>query len=214
MLGNTKGAKKPVQEKYKVIVEWINPRTHRPAPSNRMGLSLPEMLQTWTSFSNDDGEQNYYFDDLDSAQEFVELATKQYADDPQYFVLNNDGELEKDEDGDPIVAWVPSFAILSYKLGAPGKQLFSVSFTRSFSFQVLANDENEVLENLGQLEEAAFKAAVEYGLEPDELCVGEHPWAEVDKDENLYELTLKTGITQQSLENVGYGQFGIEGDVV
>ena len=96
-----------------VSVEWTSP-SGRMAPSDRL-LSLGEydgsVSGDWSFLAFDGDYNRYLFGSLEEARAFKREVQAAYQKNPQYFVIDDDGNVVRDRDGDSIVAWEPDLSI-------------------------------------------------------------------------------------------------------
>ena len=96
-----------------VNVEWTSP-SGRMAPSDRL-LSLGEydgsVSGNWEFLAFDGDYNRYLFGSLEEARTFKHEVQAAYQKNPQYFVIDDGGNVVRDRDGDPIVAWEPYLSI-------------------------------------------------------------------------------------------------------
>jgi hypothetical protein len=103
------------QHKFMVEVFWAKPGGGPLANSTKM-LSLNEEVEAlqfeipWIAYSFDWIER-YLFESSEQAKNFKTQVDKLYAKNPRYFVIDDEGNVVKDEDGEPIVAWEPFITI-------------------------------------------------------------------------------------------------------
>jgi hypothetical protein len=110
------------QEYYFAEVEWVKPGNPLASSGDRM-LSLNEYdgsgvsLQNapWVAFQSSidsgNGSDRYLFESKEKAIAFKRDVETRYAQNPQYLVIDDDGEPVLNEDGETEVAWEPSIAV-------------------------------------------------------------------------------------------------------
>jgi hypothetical protein len=102
-------------KKYIVEVLWVSPHSGRLAPSGRylgVASSMPDKLWSGAPYSRRDedicrGPDTWVFFNREDAEAFKHLVVEFYTQNPQYFVIDDEGRCVLDEDGKPIVAWKP-----------------------------------------------------------------------------------------------------------
>jgi len=108
---------------YFVNVAWVNPRTGSLAPSDRLlHLEHSHTPETYLAFDCEHWER-YLFASKGEAVVFKQSVTTAYRKKPQYFVIDDDGNVVQDSDGDPIVVWEPELIITPASAGAVKKLL-------------------------------------------------------------------------------------------
>jgi hypothetical protein len=103
---------------YQVEVQWVSPCTGKIAPPDKM-LGLPDRVND-ANFpfigykgANEFGEcrEGFLFEDRRKATQLKEYIEWYFAENPQYFVINGDGERVLNDQGEPIVAWKPEVTV-------------------------------------------------------------------------------------------------------
>ena len=101
--------------RFHADVEWVSPITGQAANMDKL-LSLDPSITDdtgYVTYENISGsEERYIFKTKKAAEAFKTRAEKMYRENPQFHVINDEGEEVLDEyTGKPIVAWEPHIVI-------------------------------------------------------------------------------------------------------
>jgi hypothetical protein len=101
-------------EFYAAHVRWVKSESGHPAPSYKLlsigdewnSETVPFVAYTGSNYFCEPHEM-FLFGNREEAETFKHQIEKSHKADPRYFVIDDDGSLVLDEEGNPVVAWVP-----------------------------------------------------------------------------------------------------------
>lgn len=97
---------------YIATVEWIRPSGGGVRSGKLLSLDLSEIEDTeYVATSIDISDETFLFRSGEEAAAFKTQVEKRYAQNPRYFVIDDNGNEVLDDDGEPTVAWEPFVTI-------------------------------------------------------------------------------------------------------